>query len=118
MARQEKYADKNPVVSFVIGRFFERLRGVLGELRPCTVLDAGCGEGEMLRRNVLPDGLRPVCLDLRTESLADVAETKRVCASVQTLPFAARLLFHPLRAWPARSLLLDYLRYRPMGCMT
>ena len=90
MARQEKYADKNPVVSFVIGRFFERLRAVVADLRPGTVLDAGCGEGEMLRRGVLADGLRPVCLDLRMDSLADVAETKRVCGSVQSLPFAPR----------------------------
>jgi ubiquinone/menaquinone biosynthesis C-methylase UbiE len=90
VVRQEKYADKNPVVSFVIGRFFDRLRGVLAELAPGTVLDAGCGEGEILRRGVLPAGLRPVCLDVRTDSLAEVAETKRVCASVRALPFAAR----------------------------
>ena len=94
MVRQEKYADKNPVVSFVIGRFFERLRGVIAEIGPRTLLDAGCGEGEMLRRGVLPDGMRPVCLDLRLSSLLEVGmevgETKRVCASVQALPFAAR----------------------------
>jgi SAM-dependent methyltransferase len=90
VSRQEKYGDKNPVVRFVIGRFFERLRGVVGELGPATVLDAGCGEGEMLRRGVLPAGLQPVCLDLRESSLADVAESRRVCGSVQTLPFAAR----------------------------
>jgi ubiquinone/menaquinone biosynthesis C-methylase UbiE len=90
VARQEKYDDKNPVVSFVIARFFERLRTVIGELNPRSVLDAGCGEGEMLRRGVLPEGLHPVCLDLRTESLAEVDARKRVCASVQALPFAAR----------------------------
>ncbi|MCU1237116.1 MAG: Methyltransferase type 11 [Candidatus Solibacter sp.] len=90
MARQEKYDDKNPVVSFVIGRFFDRLRGVVAELQPRSVLDAGCGEGEMLRRSVLPDGLHPVCLDLRADSLAEIAEPHRVRASVQALPFAAR----------------------------
>ena len=31
---QEKYHDKNPVVRFVIGRFFQRLGGVLAELDP------------------------------------------------------------------------------------
>ncbi len=90
MIRQEKYSDKNPVVSFVIGRFFRRLGGVLAELDPHSVLDAGCGEGEMLRRGVLPAGVRPVCLDLRAESLAEVAEPQRVCASVASLPFAGR----------------------------
>jgi ubiquinone/menaquinone biosynthesis C-methylase UbiE len=78
------------MVSFVIGRFFDRLRAVVAELRPRTVLDAGCGEGEMLRRGVLPNGLHPVCLDLRADSLAEVSEPMRVRASIQALPFAAR----------------------------
>ncbi|HEY1494432.1 MAG TPA: class I SAM-dependent methyltransferase [Candidatus Solibacter sp.] len=90
MARQEKYDAKNPAVKFVIDRFFWRLRAVVAEVGPRTALDAGCGEGELLRRGVLPVGLRPVCLDLRMDSLADVAETKRVRGSVQALPFAAR----------------------------
>jgi len=90
VSRQEKYADKNPVVSFVIGRFFERLRGVVCDLHPRTMLDAGCGEGELLRRGVLPEGLNPVCLDLLPASLADVGAASRVCGSVQALPFAAR----------------------------
>jgi SAM-dependent methyltransferase len=87
---QEKYSDKNPVVRFVIGRFFARLRNVLAELDPHSVLDAGCGEGEMLRRGVLPAAVRPVCLDLRPASLAAVAVPDRVRASVLSLPFAAR----------------------------
>ncbi len=90
MTRQEKYADKDPVIRFVIGRFFDRLRGVVGDLAPHSLLDAGCGEGELLRRGVLPAHLRPVCLDVRPEALTDVAEQKRVCASVQALPFASR----------------------------
>jgi SAM-dependent methyltransferase len=88
--RQEKYSDKNPVVSFVIGRFFRQLGSVLAEVHPHSLLDAGCGEGEMLRRGVLPDGVRPVCLDLRADSLAEVAEPQRVRASVAALPFAER----------------------------
>ena len=90
MTRQEKYSDQNPVVSFVLGRFFRRLRTVLAELDPHSVLDAGSGEGEMLRRGVLPAAVRPVCLDLRPASLAEVAVPHRVCASVLALPFAAR----------------------------
>ena len=44
----------------------------------------------MLRRGVLPAAVRPVCLDLRPASLAEVAVPHRVCASVLALPFAAR----------------------------
>jgi len=90
VSRQEKYADPNPVVGFVIGRFFRRLRGLLAELDPESVLDAGCGEGEMLRRGVLPPAVRPVCLDLRMDSLAEIAAPRRVRASVLALPFADR----------------------------
>jgi SAM-dependent methyltransferase len=86
--RQEKYSDKNPVVRLVIGRFFQRLGGVLTELDPPSVLDAGCGEGEMLRRGVLPAAVRPVCLDLRPAALAEVGAERRVCGSVFALPFA------------------------------
>jgi ubiquinone/menaquinone biosynthesis C-methylase UbiE len=88
--RQEKYSDKNPVVRLVIGRFFLRLRTVLADLRPNSLLDAGCGEGEMLRRGVLPANVRPVCLDLRPASLSGIDQPKRVCASVLSLPFADR----------------------------
>jgi SAM-dependent methyltransferase len=90
VSRQEKYSDANPVVSFVIGRFFRRLGAVLAELDPHSVLDAGCGEGEMLRRGVLPRAVHPVCLDLRPSSLAEIDAPHRVCASVLSLPFADR----------------------------
>src|ERR1035437_7638209 len=90
MTRQEKYSDQNPVVSFVIGRFFRRLRTVFAELDPHSVLDAGSGEGEMLRRGVLPAAVRPVCLDLRPASLARVAAPPPLCASVLALPFSPR----------------------------
>lgn len=82
--RQEKYHDPNPVVGFVIRRFFERLGGVLAELRPESVLDAGCGEGEMLRRGALPPGVRPVLLDRNPDSAA------QLLGSVTALPFASR----------------------------
>ena len=87
---QEKYDDPNPVVRFVIGRFFRRLRGVLSELGPHSILDAGCGEGEMLRRGVLPSTVKPVCVDLDSARLALVAGHDRVRASVMSLPFASR----------------------------
>src|SRR5215831_16325209 len=68
--RQEKYHDPNPVVGFVIRRFFERIGGVLADLRPQSLLDAGCGEGEMLRRGVMPKGSRTVLLDRNSDSAA------------------------------------------------
>lgn len=86
--RQEKYDETNPVVRFLLGRFFKRLRGSLSATRPASILDAGCGEGELLRRGVLPPGVAPVCLDLRAESLAEIArDVRRVRGSVQALPF-------------------------------
>jgi SAM-dependent methyltransferase len=82
------------VVGYVIRRFFDRIRTVIGEVNPHSLLDAGCGEGEILRRGVFGPGISPVCLDLKVDSLADVrARTEQrglICGSVQALPFAAR----------------------------
>jgi SAM-dependent methyltransferase len=80
--RQEKYDSNNPVVRFVIGRFFERVGATLRELAPASLLDAGCGEGEMLRRLGLPAGTRTVLLDRNPESRA------QLLGSVDALPFA------------------------------
>lgn len=89
---QEKYHDPNPVVRFVLRRFFARLGSVVREAAPSTLLDAGCGEGELLRRGVLPPELRVISLDLRPESLAYLrahsAQRNLVCGSVTCLPFA------------------------------
>jgi SAM-dependent methyltransferase len=80
--RQEKYHDPNPVVGYVIRRFFDRIGGILGDLAPTSLLDAGCGEGEMLRRGVVPAGARTVLLDRRKDSVA------HTLGSVDALPFA------------------------------
>ncbi|HJZ95996.1 MAG TPA: class I SAM-dependent methyltransferase [Candidatus Solibacter sp.] len=80
--RQEKYDSKNPVVRFVIGRFFQRISATLSELAPESLLDAGCGEGEMLRRIGLPSSTRTMLLDRNPESGA------QLLASVDALPFA------------------------------
>jgi SAM-dependent methyltransferase len=82
--RQEKYDSNNPVVRFVIGRFFQRIGGALHELSPATLLDAGCGEGEMLRRVGLSKSTRTVLLDRNPESRA------QLLGSVDALPFADR----------------------------
>ena len=91
---QEKYHDTNPVVRFLLNRFFSRIRDAVSEAAPVTVLDAGCGEGELMRRGVLSSGLRVTSMDLRPEALAlfrsHTAQRDLVCASVVALPFADR----------------------------
>ena len=89
MFRQEKYDSPNPVVRYLIARFFDRVRAEVARLNPASMLDAGCGEGEMLRRGVVPAGVRPVCTDLRTSALQGVPARDRVQASVLALPFPA-----------------------------
>ena len=81
MFRQEKYDSANPVVRGLIGRFFAKIGGLIGELGPASLLDAGCGEGEMFRRISLPDGARTVLFDRNPESAA------QVFGSVDALPF-------------------------------
>jgi SAM-dependent methyltransferase len=107
---QEKYHVKNPVVAFLVRRFFERISGVLSQVEPCwgpdaggrgpdgrvslsSILDAGCGEGELLRRGVLGAGCSIVSLDRSLEALRSRPPSPGprpplVCGSVLELPFA------------------------------
>jgi ubiquinone/menaquinone biosynthesis C-methylase UbiE len=52
----EKFQTRNPLARFLFDRFYGRLRHLVAELQPNSVLDAGCGEGETLERlrNLLP----------------------------------------------------------------
>ncbi len=84
--RQEKYSDSNPVVRFVLRRFFERVGGVLGRLSPRSVLDAGCGEGELLRRGVLGGEVSTYALDLGAAA-PGAFSGRFVRGSVLALPF-------------------------------
>jgi SAM-dependent methyltransferase len=88
---QEKYRDSNPVVRLVLRRFFARIASVLAEVNPASLLDAGCGEGELMRRGVLPERVQVTSLDVRPESLAyfraQGAPGRLVCGSVEALPF-------------------------------
>jgi len=95
---QEKYQVRNPVVAFLIRRFFGRITQVLASVEPSSVLDAGCGEGELLRRAVR-GGCRIVSLDRSREALAEWRTNRQkdtgqeacataVCGSVLALPFA------------------------------
>jgi SAM-dependent methyltransferase len=87
---QEKYHVNNPTVAFLIRRFFTRVTAVLDAVAPESILDAGCGEGELLRRGVL-HSVRTVSLDRSRESLSEIRThtdgAKPVCGSVLALPF-------------------------------
>ena len=91
---QEKYYDPNPFVRFVLRRFFQRVGEAIGAAAPATLLDAGCGEGELMRRGVVPAGTRVISLDLRPESLVWFRDHSQdrdlVCASLDALPIASR----------------------------
>jgi SAM-dependent methyltransferase len=58
------------VVRRLIDRFYGHLRSQVEPLRPATVLDAGCGEGETIARleDVLPE--RVSAVDILDESVA------------------------------------------------
>src|SRR5437588_9169064 len=64
----------------------------MAEIAPKSVLDAGCGEGELLRRDVLSGEYPIVSLDRSVQSLAEIRTHtvggSLVCGSVFRLPFA------------------------------
>ncbi len=88
----EKFQTSNPVVRRLIDRFYGRLGAIVEQLRPGSVLDAGCGEGETLARlgEWLPE--RVAAVDLSPEAVEFTgrrfpgAEVRR--ESVYDLPFA------------------------------
>ena len=88
---QEKYHVANPVVAFLIRRFFGRIASALDSVNPQSVLDAGCGEGELLRRGLL-HATRTISFDRNRESLSEIRThtpvAQPVCGSVLQLPFA------------------------------
>lgn len=90
---QEKYNTSNPAVRFLLNRFFRRLQTAIAEVAPATVLDAGCGEGEILVRKVLPAPAQVVSLDLNPRSLTAArqraGQRRLVCGSTYQLPFAS-----------------------------
>lgn len=46
---KQKYANKNPIQQFLIGRFQEQAAQLVRSVAPKTLLDVGCGEGFMLQ---------------------------------------------------------------------
>ncbi|MEK7522816.1 MAG: methyltransferase domain-containing protein [Patescibacteria group bacterium] len=46
----QKHISKNPLQRFLIENFYQTLLQIVGDLKPETILDAGCGEGFTLAR--------------------------------------------------------------------
>ncbi len=64
-----KFQTANPVVQFVISRFYKKLADIIQPLKPRSILDAGCGEGETIARlrDILP--AKVVGIDINQESI-------------------------------------------------
>jgi SAM-dependent methyltransferase len=71
-ANLAKYETRNPVVRWMIGGFFESVRGLVARLEPGSLLDAGCGEGEALVRlaDLLPERVAGVDVNPESSELA------------------------------------------------
>jgi ubiquinone/menaquinone biosynthesis C-methylase UbiE len=65
-----KYQTGNPIVRRLFDGFFARLKQIMREQKPTSVLDVGCGEGEAIARllEVLPEDV--VGVDVNEDSLA------------------------------------------------
>jgi 2-polyprenyl-3-methyl-5-hydroxy-6-metoxy-1,4-benzoquinol methylase len=72
----DKYGSKNPLVRWVVGRYLTTLFDLL-ERRPfSSVLDAGCGEGEIIHRIVERYAPRRIVgLDVDQELVQNLRET-------------------------------------------
>jgi 2-polyprenyl-3-methyl-5-hydroxy-6-metoxy-1,4-benzoquinol methylase len=88
----EKFQTANPVVRRLIERFYARVAEIVEPLRPASVLDAGCGEGETIARLRPLLGERIAAVDISAEAveftaarLPNVAVSRE---SVLDLPFA------------------------------
>lgn len=86
-----KYEATNPVVQWLLGRFYDRLAEVVAPLAPSSVLDVGCGEGFALERlgALLPAEVRACDLsaDAVEECRARVPTADVRVASVLELPY-------------------------------
>ena len=88
----EKFQTGNPVVRRLIDGFYAKVEETVAPLKPETVLDAGCGEGETLDRlaSVLP--AQPVGIDLNPESVEfagqRLPDASLSVANLLELPFA------------------------------
>ena len=82
----EKFQTGNPVVRRLIDRFYSAIEETVAPLRPSSVLDAGCGEGESLARlaPLLPRDV--VAVDIEPAAVAFTRERiPSAQASVQSI---------------------------------
>ena len=88
----EKFQTSNPVVRRLIDRFYDDVVATVAEVRPSSLLDAGCGEGETIERlgDLVPAhaaavDISPEAVEYTAGRLPDVAVSRE---SVYELPFA------------------------------
>ena len=88
---QTKYTDRSSLVRFANQRFFSALGEMLGSVRAKSILDAGCGEGEILER-IESTSAFGVDLDQQRVSIARSRNSNGTLgvADVQRLPFHDR----------------------------
>jgi len=90
-ANYEKFQTRNPVVQWMINRFYRQLEAVVGPLAPSSVLDAGCGEGETLVRLDFLPRQGTAAIDLSEQAVRHVRDrvpgVNASVASVADLPF-------------------------------
>ncbi len=91
----DKYGSENPVVRRLMASFERTLEELMGQARPQSLLDVGCGEGVLVHRWALAmPQARLVGIDLEEESIqagwaerqAPNLEYRRMAA--EDLPFA------------------------------
>lgn len=74
----DKYGTRNPVARVLVGRFLAAVQESVGELRPDSLLDVGCGEGIVTERlaRAFPS-TRVVGVDVADPSLLEEWEARR-----------------------------------------
>jgi len=85
---QEKYSDQSPLVQFANRRFFQAIHDMLGRIEIRSMLDAGCGEGEIISR-LDATSIVGIDLDITRAQLARSRSPFAMLATsdVHSLPF-------------------------------
>jgi ubiquinone/menaquinone biosynthesis C-methylase UbiE len=92
----DKYQSRNPLLRWLLARFFEHVEGAVASVRPTSILDVGCGEGIVTERLAARTGARTLGVDRGDERLARewAARSSQLVsfrpASAYDLPFADR----------------------------
>jgi len=67
---RSKFETRNPVVRWLINRFYQRVDDIVSQLAPESILDAGAGEGEGILRLGHHGQVFTAAVDLGEDSLA------------------------------------------------